>query len=91
MAGTSVKVLGMRKQLTQRGDTPIDAVVRAATGVKKSWPSFLLLDRLTASQKGSWLFDCAVFQPLTAWPPIVYGRMRSDCSLSLVYGVKIRW
>ena len=37
--------------------TPIGTVVTAATGVKKFWLSFLLLDHLTAPQMGPWLFD----------------------------------
>ena len=52
----------------QGGDTPIDAIVRAATGVKKSWPSFLLLDHLTASQKDLtvWLSCIPAVDRLTA-------------------------
>ena len=37
--------------------TPIGAVVTAATGVKKFWLSFLLLDHLTTLQMGPWPFD----------------------------------
>ena len=52
-------VIGPARSRTmgQGGDTPIDATVRAATGVKKSWPSFLRLDRFTALQNGSWPLD----------------------------------
>ena len=57
--------------------TPIGAVVTAATGVKKFWPAFLLLDHLTTPQMGPWPFDrthlttlCAIRtrKTLISWP-----------------------
>ena len=44
-------------QGTRGGHSLLCAVVTAKTGVKIFWPSFLLLDRLTTLQKGSWPFD----------------------------------
>ena len=48
--------------------TPIGAVVTAATGVKIFWPSFWLLDRLTAPQTWPWPFDRTQINVLTPWP-----------------------
>ena len=45
--------------------TPICTVLTAKTTVKRFWLSLLLLDRLTALQNGSWLFDRTGNQPMT--------------------------
>ena len=76
------------REKTQHLVTPIGAVVTAATGIKKFWPSFLLLDRLTALQMGPWPFDrthlttlCAIRtrRTLISWPLLPSLKIVLDC------------
>ena len=63
--------------------TPICAVVTAKTGVEIFWPSFMLLDRLTTLQKGSWPFDHIPTNPVASSSSIASWPLKWVYNLSL--------
>ena len=75
--------------------TPIYAVIMSWVAGRNFWPFVFLLDFGLHCKKGSWLLDCTAFHLLTIWQlthfvidPIMYGKMHSDSTPSLVSRVK---